>query len=37
MNGAVDFMPHYAVEPGNVYRNAVHELMRVALIRRAAA
>ncbi len=37
VNGAVDFMPHYAVEPGNVYRNAVHELMRVALIRRAAA
>jgi RimK family alpha-L-glutamate ligase len=37
VNGAVDFMPHYAVGPGNVYRNAVHELMRVALIRRAAA
>jgi RimK family alpha-L-glutamate ligase len=37
VNGAVDFMPHYAVGPGNVYRNAVHELLRVALIRRAAA
>ena len=37
VNGAVDFTPHYAVGPGNVYRNAVHELMRVALIRRAAA
>jgi RimK family alpha-L-glutamate ligase len=37
VNGAVDFMPHYAVGPGNVYRDALHELMRVALIRRAAA
>jgi [lysine-biosynthesis-protein LysW]--L-2-aminoadipate ligase len=33
VNGAVDFLPHYVVGPGNVYRNAVHELLRVAMIR----
>ena len=37
MNGAVDFRPWYALGPGNVFRNAVHELLRVAQIRRAAA
>jgi RimK family alpha-L-glutamate ligase len=37
VNGAVDFTPAYAVGPGNVYRGAMHELLRIALIRRAAA
>jgi RimK family alpha-L-glutamate ligase len=37
VNGAVDFKPTYAVAPGNVYRHAVHELLRIASIRRAAA
>jgi RimK family alpha-L-glutamate ligase len=37
VNGAVDFRPWYALGPGNVFRNAVHELLRVAQIRRAAA
>jgi RimK family alpha-L-glutamate ligase len=37
VNGAVDFKPTYAVGPGNVYRHAVHELLRIASIRRAAA
>ena len=36
VNGAVDFRPWYALGPGNVFRNAVHELLRVAQIRRAA-
>jgi RimK family alpha-L-glutamate ligase len=37
VNGAVDFRPWYALGPCNVFRNAVHELLRVAQIRRAAA
>ena len=37
VNGAVDFRPWYALGPGNVFRNAVHELLRVAQIRCAAA
>jgi RimK family alpha-L-glutamate ligase len=37
VNGAVDFRPWYALGPGNVFRNAVHELLRVVQIRRAAA
>jgi RimK family alpha-L-glutamate ligase len=37
VNGAVDFRPWYALGPGNVFRNAVHELLRVAQLRRAAA
>jgi glutathione synthase/RimK-type ligase-like ATP-grasp enzyme len=37
VNGAVDFKPRYALGPGNVFRNAVHELVRVAQQRRAAA
>jgi RimK family alpha-L-glutamate ligase len=37
VNGAVDFHPSYALGPGDVFRHAVHELMRVALLRRAAA
>jgi RimK family alpha-L-glutamate ligase len=37
VNGAVDFKPRYALRPGNVFRNAVHELVRVAQQRRAAA
>lgn len=37
VNGAVDFRPAYALRPGNVFRAAVHELFRVALLRRAAA
>ena len=37
VNGAVDFRPRYALGPGNVFRSAVHELVRVAQLRRAAA
>jgi len=37
VNGAVDFKPRYALGPGDVFRKAVHELLRVALLRRAAA
>jgi RimK family alpha-L-glutamate ligase len=37
VNGAVDFRRTYALGPGNVFRNAVHELVRVAQLRRAAA
>jgi RimK family alpha-L-glutamate ligase len=37
VNGAVDFRPWYALGPGNVYRATVHELLRVAQIRREAA
>jgi RimK family alpha-L-glutamate ligase len=37
VNGAVDFRPWYALGPGDVYRKAVHELLRVAQLRRAAA
>ena len=37
VNGAVDFKLRYALGPGNVFRNAVHELVRVAQLRRAAA
>jgi glutathione synthase/RimK-type ligase-like ATP-grasp enzyme len=37
VNGAVDFKLRYALGPGNIFRNAVHELVRVAQLRRAAA
>ena len=37
VNGAVDFRPAYALRPGNVFRSAIHELVRVARLRRAAA
>jgi RimK family alpha-L-glutamate ligase len=37
VNGAVDFRPAYALAPGCVFRSAVHELVRVARLRRAAA
>jgi RimK family alpha-L-glutamate ligase len=37
LNGAVEFQLAYALGPGNVFRNAVHELVRVARLRRAAA
>jgi RimK family alpha-L-glutamate ligase len=37
VNGAVDFRPPYALGPGSVFRNAVHELLRVAQLRRVAA
>jgi [lysine-biosynthesis-protein LysW]--L-2-aminoadipate ligase len=37
VNGAVDFRRAYALTPGNVFRNAVRELVRVARLRRAAA
>ena len=37
VNGAVDFRLAYALGPGNVFRSAVHELVRVARLRRAAA
>jgi glutamate---[amino group carrier protein] ligase len=37
VNGAVDFRPAYGLRPGNVFRTAVHELLKVALLRRAAA
>jgi [lysine-biosynthesis-protein LysW]--L-2-aminoadipate ligase len=37
VNGAVDFRLAYALGPGNVFRSAVHELVRVAQLRRAAA
>jgi RimK family alpha-L-glutamate ligase len=37
VNGAVDFRTPYALGPGNVFRNAVHELVRVAQQRRVAA
>ena len=37
VNGAVDFRSAYALGPGNVFRSAVHELVRVARLRRAAA
>jgi RimK family alpha-L-glutamate ligase len=37
VNGAVDFRPRYALGPGSVFRNAVHELLRVAQLRRVAA
>jgi glutathione synthase/RimK-type ligase-like ATP-grasp enzyme len=36
VNGAVDFRRAYALGPGSVFRDAVHELVRVALLRRAA-
>ncbi len=37
VNGAVDFRHTYALGPGNVFRHAIHELVRVAQLRRAAA
>jgi RimK family alpha-L-glutamate ligase len=37
VNGAVDFRRAYALRPGNVFRDAIHELVRVAQLRRAAA
>jgi RimK family alpha-L-glutamate ligase len=37
VNGAVDFSPDYGLRPGNVFRAAVHELLRVASMRRVAA
>ena len=37
VNGAVDFRPAYALAPENVFRCAVHELVRIARLRRAAA
>jgi len=37
VNGAVDFRPAYALQPGNVYRAAVHELLRAAELPLAAA
>ena len=37
VNGAVDFKARYALSPGNVFRTTVHELVRVAQLRRAAA
>jgi RimK family alpha-L-glutamate ligase len=37
VNGAVDFRRAYALGPGSVFRDAVHELVRVAQLRRAAA
>jgi len=37
VNGAVDFRRAYALRPGNVFRDAIHELLRVALLRRVAA
>jgi RimK family alpha-L-glutamate ligase len=37
LNGAVDFRLPYALAPGNVFRAALHELLRVARLRRAAA
>jgi hypothetical protein len=37
VNGAVDFRPGYGLRPGNVFRAAVHVLVRVALLRRVAA
>jgi RimK family alpha-L-glutamate ligase len=37
VNGAVDFRRTYALGPGNVFRDAVHELVRVAQLRRVAA
>jgi RimK family alpha-L-glutamate ligase len=37
VNGAVDFRLAYALRPGNVFRDAIHELVRVAQLRRAAA
>ena len=37
VNGAVDFRRAYALGPGNVFRDAIYELVRVAQLRRAAA
>ena len=37
VNGAVGFKPRYALGPGDVFRRAVHQLLRVALLRRRAA
>jgi RimK family alpha-L-glutamate ligase len=37
VNGAVDFKARYALRPGCVFRSAVHELVRAAEQRRAAA
>jgi RimK family alpha-L-glutamate ligase len=37
VNGAVDFRGACALGPGNVFRSAVHELVRVAQLRRIAA
>jgi glutathione synthase/RimK-type ligase-like ATP-grasp enzyme len=37
VNGAVDFKSRYALGPGDVFRRAVHELLRIALLRRRAA
>jgi len=37
VNGAVDFRPAYAIAPGNVFRAAVHELLRAAELPLAAA
>jgi RimK family alpha-L-glutamate ligase len=37
VNGAVDFRPRYALGPGSVFRNAVHELVRIAQLRHIAA
>jgi glutathione synthase/RimK-type ligase-like ATP-grasp enzyme len=37
VNGAVDFRPRYALGPGDIFRKTVHELLRIALLRRRAA
>ena len=37
VNGAVDFKAKYALGPGSVFRTAVHELLRIAELRLAAA
>jgi RimK family alpha-L-glutamate ligase len=37
VNGAVDFTPVYVLEPGDIFRAAVHELVQAALTRRVAA
>jgi [lysine-biosynthesis-protein LysW]--L-2-aminoadipate ligase len=37
VNGAVDFRPAYAIKRGSVFRAVVHELLRAARLRRAAA
>jgi RimK family alpha-L-glutamate ligase len=37
VNGAVDFRSYYALKPGDVFRDAVHELLRTAALPLAAA
>jgi glutathione synthase/RimK-type ligase-like ATP-grasp enzyme len=37
VNGAVDLRPAYTLGPGDIYCDAVRELVRVAHVRRAAA